>query len=274
MPKQKTLKNLLKNKLKSKHIPRSFDLIGDIAIIEIPKSLVKKEKTIGNTLLNLHENIKTVVKKIRGHEGRLRIQKYLVIAGEKKKKTIHKENKCSFTLQIDKTYFSVRLSNERKRISLLVKPKESILVLFSGIAPYPIVISKHTKAKEIVGIELNKSAHKFALENLKLNKTNNIILYQGDVKKILPKLNQKFNRIVMPLPRGAENYLNLALKKIKNKGIIHFYDFVKEDKLNSSAEKVKSACKKENKSCKIIKTVKCGKQGPGIYRICIDFRVN
>ena len=39
----------------------SFDLVGDIAIIEIPGELKKKEKIIAKTLLGLHKNIKVVL---------------------------------------------------------------------------------------------------------------------------------------------------------------------------------------------------------------------
>ena len=86
-------------------------------------------------------------------------------------------------MNVEKVYFSPRLSEERKRIFQQVKNNETILVMFSGIAVYPIVISKNTKAKAIVGIEINPIAHKYALENLKLNKISNVKLFLDDVKK-------------------------------------------------------------------------------------------
>ena len=50
------------------------------------------------------------------------------------------------------------------------------------------------------------------------------------MKKVLPKSDKKCARIVMPLQKGAENYLNLALNKIKKDGMIHFYSFSESDK--------------------------------------------
>src|SRR3989344_4956925 len=101
MAKINTLSVALKDKINSSYIPRSFDVIGDIAVIEVPRHLKAKEKLIGNTLLGLHKHIKVVCKKLSGHKGKLRIQKYAVIAGEKRKETLYKESNCSFKLNIE-----------------------------------------------------------------------------------------------------------------------------------------------------------------------------
>ena len=94
----------------------------------------------------------------------------------------------------------------------------------------------------------------------------------GDVGKIVPKLNKKFDRILMPLPKGAENYLGLALKYIKNGGIVHLYDFLHEGEFDRAHENIKKACGKSKKKFKIINTIKCGQYSPGFYRVCIDFK--
>ena len=77
----------------------------------------------------------------------------------------------------------------------------------------------------------------------------------------------------MPLPRGAENYLNIALKAPKNNSIIYFYDFLHEDEFKKAEEKIAKACKKAKKKHKILNITKCGQFGPGIYRICVDFKI-
>ena len=56
----------------------------------------------------------------------------------------------------------------------LVEDGESVLVMFSGAAPYPINIVKNSEAKEVYGIEINPIAHKYAKLNLELNKINNV----------------------------------------------------------------------------------------------------
>ncbi len=271
-----TLKEALKKKLTKKEfslLSTSYDVVGDIAIIDMPYGLGKKENIIGETILKLNSHINVVCKKQGKHSGRFRTQKLKIIAGEKRKKTIYKENNVQFKLNPEEVYFSVRLSNERKRIYQMVKKGELVLVMFSGIAPYPIVISKNTRAKEIYGIELNKKAHKYALENVKLNKTKNIKLFQGDVRKIVPKLYKVFDRIIMPLPKSAETYLDVALK-VSGKGtMIHLYLILNEDELLKTKEMVKDICKKNAKNIKIIDIVKAGQYSPYTYRFCFDIRV-
>ena len=205
-------KDLLKSKLTPNEltlVPSSYDIVGSILLFsDFPKELAKKEKIVGEGLLELHKNIKTVCKKTRKYSGKYRTPKLKIIAGEKTKETMHKENNSMLKLDVEKVYFSSRLSTERKRIFSQVKKNESILVMFSGCGVYPITIARNSKAKEIYGIEINPTAHKYALENLKLNKVEDKIkLYLGDVKKILPKLDRKFGRILMPLPKGAEDFL-------------------------------------------------------------------
>ena len=254
-----------------KLIPRSFDIIGDFLIFaDFPKELIKKEKEVGNFLLKKFKNVKVIARKTKNFSGTYRLQKIKIIAGAKRKETLHKENRCIFKLDVEKCYFTPRLGNERLRIAKQVKKNEIVLVMFSGIAIFPIQISKFSKAKEIYGVEINPIAHKYAEENLILNKTKNVKLYMGDVRKVMPRLKIKFDRILMPLPKGAENFLDLAFSKIKRNGIIHFYDFLREEEI---PEIGLNKIKKLKKKFKILKVVKCGNIAPGKFRVCFDLKV-
>ena len=271
------LRDFLKDKLTKKElsiVPSSFDMVGSIIIFsDFPKELKKKERVIGQAILKNFKHVRSVYKKIKKYSGTFRTPKLELIAGEDKKETEHKESNARIRLNVEKVYFSPRLSEERKRIFSRVKKGEGILVMFSGIAIYPIVISRNAKAKKIVGIEINPIAHKYAIENLKLNKATNVKLILGDVKKIIPKLNIKFDRIIMPLPKGAEGFLGLALDKIKKSGTIHFYSFSEENKYEDIAKIIENGCKNQKKKCKILNIVKCGQSSPGVFRVCVDFKV-
>ncbi|MBN1502670.1 class I SAM-dependent methyltransferase family protein [Candidatus Woesearchaeota archaeon] len=269
-------KELLIKKLDKKDfdlLPSSFDITGEIVVLEIKPELIRYEKEVAKAILKTYKNIRTVLKKTGVHEGEFRTQKLKYLAGKKTKETIYKENNIRLKLNVEKVYFSPRLSTERKRIYEQIKPNEIILVMFSGVGPYPIVISKNTKATEIYAIEKNKIAHKYAKENLELNKIKNIKLFLGDVRKIVPKLKIKFDRILMPLPRGAEDFIDLAISVSKKGSIIHFYDFEHETEFHLAEEKVKKACKKNKIKFKIINLVKCGQYSPGKYRLCVDFEI-
>jgi len=172
-----SLRDVLKKKLTKKEqemLRTSFDVIGDIAIIEVPKELKRKQKMIAQTLLSLVKSINVVAVKDGGHKGKYRRQKLSVVEGENRLTTQHTESGIKLKLDVSKCYFSPRLGTERLRIAKLIKKDERVLIAGSGIAPYPLVISKNSKAKELIGVEFNPIAHKYAVENVKLNKINNV----------------------------------------------------------------------------------------------------
>ncbi|MBC8500499.1 MAG: class I SAM-dependent methyltransferase family protein [DPANN group archaeon] len=274
--KRENWKSILKKKLTKEEFDSlisAHDVVGSIAILEIPAELEKKEKMIADALLKTKKNVKTVLKKAGEHSGRFRTQKMKWLAGEKTKDTMHKENNVRLKVNVEDMYFSSRLNSERKRVMKQIRKGEKILVMFSGCAPYPCVFSKNTEAKKIVGIEINKKAHEFGLKNVKLNKSNNVKLILGDVKKIAQKLKEKFDRICMPLPRGGESFLREALMVARKGTIIHFYDFLRETEFEKVEEKVKKACEKKGVKYKVLNFVKCGQYSPRKFRVCLDFRV-
>ncbi len=272
------LRELLKSRLSEQEmafLKSSYDIIGSIAIMEIPEELKNKGRVIAESLMSIQKNVKTVLKKAGMHEGEFRTQKLKHVAGKRTKETEVKENNVRLRLDVEKVYFSPRLSTERKRISELVKEGESVLVMFSGCAPYVCVIARNSGAKEVYGVEINPAGHEYGLENLRINKITNARLLNGDVRKVVPGLKKKFDRIIMPLPRGAEGFLNTALGAAKKGAVIHFYDFEDSKDIPDRAfEKIKGACAQAGRKCNIIGWRKCGQYSPRRYRIVVDFKAD
>ena len=191
--KETSLKGLLKGKLSPDELGMlrtAFDVVGSIAIAEIPDELKKKEKIIAEAIMKANKGIKTVLKKSGIHEGTFRTQRLDHVAGEKTKETLHKENGVLLKLDVEQVYFSTRSSTERKRVASMVRPGEDVLVMFSGCAPFVSVISKNSKAGMVYGIELNPVAHDYALENIRLNHLRNAFVLKGDVRKVVPTFYQ------------------------------------------------------------------------------------
>jgi tRNA (guanine37-N1)-methyltransferase len=276
----RNLKEALAGKLKKSELsllPRSFDIIGGIAVIDIPPPLKKKERLIAQTILNLHKNIKTVVGKSGKVSGRLRTRKTKFLAGVNTKMTIHRENACIMKLDIDKCYFSPRMASDRLEIAGQVRKNEKVLVMFGGIAPYALVIAKNSSAKEILSVELGRIASKYAEENVRLNKMDNVKIIQGDVRKVLPKLRKlkiKFDRIVMARPQLADTFLHEAFLVAKKGSIINFHDYVDEKEMPRRAfQRIFEAAKKDNVEYKILRWRKIGEIAPYRCRIRVDFRI-
>lgn len=252
----------------------SYDVLGDIAIIIIPHHMQARENQIASAILAHNRRIKVVAKRAGTYGGEFRTIPLCIIAGENRKETMLREFGIYLRVNPEQVYFSVRSGNERRRIAALVAPGESVLVLFSGIAPYPLVISRFSGAKVIVGIEKNPVAHTYALQNLQLNKKQrNIILYNGDAASILPAFKDDFDRVIMPLPTMAETFLPDALRVLKPGGHLHFYDLQRPDSFADSVSKINAACSTGNRRIECFSIARCGHCGPRTFRICIDARI-
>ena len=253
--------------------PSSFDVIGSIAIL--PQE-IKNAKLAAKTLLSKHKNIKTVMQKIEKVKGRLRKRKLKFLAGIKTYETLHKESGCFMKLNVADCYFSPRLSNDRLVIAKKVKKDEKVLVLFAGVAPYALVIAKLAKPAVVYCVEINRKAVKYAKENVILNKLNNVVVLQGDVKKIILKLKKiRFDRIVMPRPQLRETFLHEAFAAAKKGCIVHLYDFLREHEIPSAALKhIDDGAKKAKRKIKILDWAKAGEIAPCKYRVRVDFIAN
>lgn len=266
-------KKLLINNLKMEKM-RAFEVIGSIAILQHKASKRELKKTAEN-ILKTHKNIKTILAKKERVKGRLRTRKLSFIAGIKTKETIHKENNCLMKLNAETCYFSPRLANERQEIASQIKKKEKILVMFAGIAPYSVVIAKKQPSSEVYSIELGRECSKYAEQNVKLNKLNNLRVIQGDVKKIIPKIREKikFDRIVMPRPQLKETFLKEAFAVSKHNTILYYYDFADEEEIQNITKKIEKEAKRAKKKIKILRINKAGNIAPYRYRIRVDFKV-
>jgi len=253
----------------------SFDIVGDIAIFEIPRGLEKYGKEVAESIMQIHKNVKTVVKKVGAVEGEFRTRPVAVVAGENRTETLHKEHGCMMLLDVSKVYFSVRLSHERKRIAEAVRPGEKILALFAGVGPFPLVIAKKHPDAQIVAVELNPDAVRFMRENVKLNKAKNIIVEEGDARKIvLSKYKNFADRILMPLPRSADKFLDVAFAGARNGCIVHIYHFGHVENPYAEIEKrIAEEAKKAGARAEILNKRIVRPFAPRIVQVVVDFSI-
>ncbi len=270
------LKTALAGKLSDwqlKELNKSFDIIGDIIIIEIPPELDICEKDIAEALKKLHPRVKTICRKMGERRGRKRLRPLKVIFG-KETETEHKEHGCRLKLDVKKVYFSPREGTERERIGRWIKPGERVLVMFSGIGPYAMVGAKMQPKSTYVCIDINRVAIKYANNNVRINglqeRVENIC---GDVKKLYKKLG-KFKRVIMPLPETAYKYLPEAFACCEKGGYVHLYGVGERNDMFSGLEKeVKSVAGKKKRKVKIMRKRKVLPFTPGIYKVCLDIKV-
>lgn len=254
---------------------RAFNILGNIAIINFNDGYkTSGKKKFAEGILKKNKAITTVLEKSGKFSGRLRKMKTKYLAGEKTKEILYNENGCIFRFNVDDTYFSPRLSNERKEIASKIKKNQEVLVMFAGVAPFPIVIAKNSNVKKVYSNEINRKANKYAEMNIALNKVKDKVeLLPGDIKRIASRFNKKMDVIVMPRPQLKDMFLKEAFKLSKKGTIIYYYDFCKVDDIDSIVEKVKKEAEKSRRKIKILNVKKAGEIAPYKYRIRIDFRI-
>ena len=277
------LKEVLRDKFTEeelKLVPTSFEVIGSkgksVAIVEIPEELKSKEGLIAEAIMKMQKSVKSVLKKVSGRKGDFRLREFELIGGEADTEVVHKEYGYVLKLDPQKVYFSSREATERQRIAEQVKKNEKVLVMFSGIAPIPIAIAKkQPEVEKIYAIELNPEAHKYAEENVRINKlSHKIVLINGDVRDVARKYFGMFDRVIMPLPFGAESFIDIAVECLKKEGgIIHFYcQGEGKDVYSSALKTIKENTEKLNREVKILDKRRVLQHAPDKWKVCIDFK--
>ncbi len=265
----------------------AFDQIGSVAILEVPEERKKEAKQLAAEIMATNKHIASVYAKGSAMAGKYRVRKLKFLAGKKSTLTTYKESNCTFELDVSKVYFSPRLAFERTRIANEVKPNEHILALFAGVGPFPIVIAKKLKVEhktaEIIANELNPIAVKYLKHNITLNKVEEFVTAdKGDAAKLLVKYKKWADRIIMPLPHTAEQFLPQVIDATAKGGIVHFYGFGphRDERTKKAADpfkkletKIKSLCKKKKRTCKIIFKRIVRPYSPFAVQVVIDFKV-
>lgn len=253
----------------------SYDLLGNIAIVKFRRGVsMSEKKRAAKKLMQQHAQLATVLEKTGKFKGRLRAQTTRYIAGERMTEAVYKENGCVFRFDVARCYFSPRLASERKEIAGMVKKHEKVLVMFGGVAPYAIVIARLATPRRVVSVELGRAATRYAQENVKRNKMKGRVeIVQGDVRRKVPRLGEKFDRVVMARPNLAKSFLDVAFQAVKKGGVIHYYGFYREEEAVKIRELLAEEAKNAKKKIKIMRVKKAGDIGVRSFRYRADVRV-
>ena len=271
---KKALASVLSEK-ESEDLISAFDQIGDIIIVRIPDTLLSKKKIIGKTLLNEVKIVRSVYYQASDVEGDFRTRNLEIIAGEDNTETEYKEFGCKFIVDVEKAFFSPRLSTERERIANLIQEGEIVTNMFAGVGMFSIMSAKKKKCI-IYSLDINPIASKLCEKNIELNKlAGKIISINGDASKtIKEQLENKSDRTLMLLPERSDEFLESAISTTKNGGIIHYYSHIHADKKSEAAKLSEehylqvTSVKSEILNSKIVRAV-----GPRYYQTVVDVKI-
>jgi len=263
----------------SVYIYNSYDIVGDIAILRLTDKSRRHSQIIAEAIMSVHKNVKTVLVQTSPVHGDFRLRKLEYIAGENKATAVHKESGCRFSVNLGECYFSPRLFYERMRIAKQVRNGEFIVNMFAGVGCFSIVIAKHSNAEKVYSIDINPAANQNMQENVRLNRVyGKVIPILGDAKDVIEKrLCHVADRVLMPLPEKAFEYLSYALLTLKKAGgWIHYYDFEHAKKNENPIEKVKLKVAEKLGSLGVAFEIPFGRvirtTGPNWYQIVLDVK--
>lgn len=256
----------------------AFDQIGEIVIIKIPESLATRRLLIARAILDNIRTAKTVFAQTSAVQGDFRVRDLELIAGKNTTVTEYKEHGCRFKVDVARTYFSPRLSTERKRIADLVQDNETIVNMFAGVGTYSILMAKANKTCKVYSIDSNRAAAELCATNAKLNRVDNRVeSICGDAAVIIrEKLARRADRVIMPLPERAREFVHEAVLALKEQGgTIHFFAHVKAESKKTSRDaglqETREAFSSYNSDIKHLQVVR--EVGPRIYQIVADVSI-
>lgn len=220
-------------------LPRSIDIVGDIAIVELPEELLGLKALIGKAILEANRNLRTVLAKAGPVSTDRRTRLFHVIAGSDVTETTHREYGCLFRVDVAKVYFSPRLSFEHERVASQVRENEKVVDMFAGVGPFAIHMAKKRRNVRVYAIDISEDAVNYLRENILLNHVDDkVIAMVGDARTVIEKhLDGKSDRVVMNLPARAAEYVDAACLALKpSGGIIHYYAFAEDPNPVESAQ--------------------------------------
>ena len=169
-----------------------------------------------NELVNRHPEITTVVENVNSRHTN-------VILGNQEKVLYGpghiKDDILGLTFEISaSSFFQVNPVQVEKLYTYALNlidfsKKEVVLDAYSGVGTIGLIAAKN--AKKVISVEINKSAHKNAIENAKRNNINNIEFVCADAGEYISKSDEDIDVLIMDPPRSGsdETFLSTVMSK-------------------------------------------------------------
>lgn len=194
-------------------------LVTTSAVFPGSKQFVKE-------LINSFNNIKTVVLNIN-------TRKTSIVLGNEEKvlygKGYIEDELCGLTFKISsKSFYQINHDQcevlYNKALDLLnLKGNETVIDTYCGIGTIGMAASD--KAKQVIGVELNKEAVKDAIYNAKINHIKNIYFVNDDASDFMMDLSKKgilIDAVIMDPPRsGTTAKFIEAINQLRPKKVVY-----------------------------------------------------
>jgi tRNA (guanine37-N1)-methyltransferase len=149
--------------------------------------------------------------------------------------------------------------------------------MFAGVGCFSILIAKKVPTAKVFSIDINPVAVKFMEENIQLNRVySTVVPLLGDSKQLIENQLQSIaDRVLMPLPEKALEYLPCAISALKPLGgWIHYHTFEhapkNEDPIETAKSKLVEKLSSLNLKFEILLMREVRRVGPNWHQIVAD----
>ena len=207
-------------------LPRSYDIVGEVAIIEIPEELREYARPIGECIMRVHKRVKSVYSVEGPTKDPYRVRPLRLIAGEDRDSTVHVEYGVRIHVYFKRAYINPSLGYEHYRVSRLVSDGERVLDMFSGVGGFTLHVASRSSSK-VLAVDINPYAILSLKTSTRLNKLKGVVdAVCGDAKIVSSSLRPIFHRVIMNLPERSHLYIADACRVIcEEGGYLHYYRF-------------------------------------------------
>lgn len=278
-------RELLSEKLEGKisanldMLPKGFQRIGDIIILNLDSEFDNCKKEIGEAVLSMFK-VRSVCNKFGEIIGKFREPQIEVLAGSEDTVVTHVEHGIRYRFDIRKVMFAKGNLSERVRYPKQVKDGEVIVDMFAGLGYFSLAMGKLANPEKIYSIELNPVSFEFLKENIKLNHINCIEAINGDNREIIDSLVKKgisADRVLMGYLPPPKEFLPWALKIVKKNGIIHYEDILNvsniEEEKDNVTKMINGVAKEYGKKVELVNLQDVKSYGPMIHHYVFDLKV-
>jgi tRNA (guanine37-N1)-methyltransferase len=153
--------------------------------------------------------------------------------------------------------------------------------MFAGVGCFSIIIAKHVNSTKVYSIDVNPEAFRFMTKNIKLNRVyGKVTPILGDAKNVIEnQLSRSADRVLMPLPEKAFEYMPYAVSALKPKGgWIHVYTFEHAAKTANPVKKTEERVKEVLDSLGVSFEAPAGRivrsTGPNWWQLAVDIHIS
>lgn len=266
------------------HARIAIDIVGDIGVLRTIEPLEQIPVSEIDRFRAQFPRLKVFLLQTTPISGSYRLRRLKHIAGENRTATFHKENGCMFYVDLATAYFSPRLSYEHLRIAEQIHESEHrlgrgelVVNMFAGIGAFSVMTCRRTKSTRVVSIDVNPNAIYQTVINTRLNSVSGRIqIVLGDAAYAARNLLRgKADRVIMPLPEKAFEYLDAALDCLKpDGGLVHYYDFVParsgEDPIERAVARINQNGVSHGRRLSVRNSRVVRSVGPAWYQVALD----